>query len=117
MALLFAYTVNVTLKRTFKTIEKDRGGYQMNWTEQDLQILLNNYQKMTNKQLSGLLGRPAPTINSKLEYLGLRRKESVTNSCGFTRFPESIREDLGFAENYWSGLPMPTGKINVIKGE
>ena len=77
----------------------------MKWTEEETKILMDNYSKMTCKQLSGLIKRGYSAIYCKARCLGLRKNKKY--SVKVLSLYESI---------YFAGFFDGDGSIGLYSG-
>jgi hypothetical protein len=50
------------------------------WLIEEIDYLIEHYEKMTNGQLRDVLKKPRYTIANKLNELGLKRSEKISNA-------------------------------------
>ena len=63
-------------KKNLQSIENcDTDIYRKNWTDEEVQYLIDNYQSMTIPELSEKMGRTIMAIERKRNKLGLRKEQ------------------------------------------
>lgn len=76
------------------------------WTEEELQFLRDNYNKMETRRIAGMLGRTIEAITLKANRIGLQKDHYSYNVNYFDKIDSSTKA-------YWLGFIMADGCISI----
>lgn len=79
------------------------------WTNEDLEFLKNNYNKLTKKEIADILNKTSCAVQLKANRLGLKKDEKYHYNKSF------FKEIVNPSQAYWLGFIYADGYITANK--
>jgi len=86
----------------------------MRWTAELDQYLKDNYKRMSMQRMADELDITLGVLRGRYVKLKLKKCDKKNyKPCGYTRFPDSVRQNMGMVADYWNDFYQSDGSVII----